>query len=287
MSRPPGNRGPGTIAVFVCKPEHPTRPSVGERRWGGARWVRTGHPRRRPARSGRGSPPTDGRRPPRVRTRPRARSAAAGCPAGRRCAGWCDASPLARAPCAAISGAAGLVSGACLILFFGLARPFSGEPSPWSWLGPANDLTSAVHAAALIPVALTLGDLGPGRSVRRWTTIGVSAMAAATILPRLLVASILPLTVQARLVTIAIVIMFCWMLASSVDHGSREQGDNACAGHPGARRGAGCRATSGIGRSTGGPRRRSVSMNRRLACLSVNSRDTAPFGLDLPRRARL
>ena len=52
------------------------------------------------------------------------------------------------APCAAISGAAGLVSGVCLILFFGLARPFSGEPSPWSWLGPANDLTSAVQAAA-------------------------------------------------------------------------------------------------------------------------------------------
>ena len=119
------------------------------------------------------------------------------------------------APCAAISGAAGLVSGVCLILFFGLARPFSGEPSPWSWLGPANDLTSAVQAAALIPVALTLRDLVPGRSVRRWTTIGVSAMAAATILPLLLVAGILPFAVQAPLVTLAIVIMFCWMLAIS------------------------------------------------------------------------
>lgn len=122
---------------------------------------------------------------------------------------------LRPAPCAAISGAAGLVSGACLILFFGLARPVSGEPSAWSWLGAANDLTSAVQAAALIPVALTLRDLVPGAGVRRWTTIGVSAMAAATILPLLLVAGLLPFAVQAPLVTLAIVVMFCWMFAIS------------------------------------------------------------------------
>jgi hypothetical protein len=119
------------------------------------------------------------------------------------------------ANCAAISGAAGLVSGACLILFFGLARPFSGEPSPWSWLGPANDLTSAVQAAALIPVALTLRDLVPGRSTRRWTTIAVSAMAAATILPLVLLVGLLPFAVQAPMVTLAIVIMFGWMFAIS------------------------------------------------------------------------
>ena len=99
--------------------------------------------------------------------------------------------------------------------FFGLARPFSGEPSPWSWLGPANDLTSAIQAAALIPVALTLRDLIPGPLIRRWTTVGVSAMAAATILPLVLVAGLLPFAVQAPLVTLAIVIMFCWMFAVS------------------------------------------------------------------------
>lgn len=119
------------------------------------------------------------------------------------------------ANCAAISGAAGLVSGVCLILFFGLARPFSGQPSPWSWLGPANDLTSAIQAAALIPVALTLRDLVPGSSIRRWTTIGVSAMTAATILPLALVSGLLPFAVQAPMVTVAIVIMFCWMFAIS------------------------------------------------------------------------
>lgn len=122
---------------------------------------------------------------------------------------------LRPARCAAVSGVAGLVSGVCLILFFGLARPFSGEPSPWSWLGPANDLTSAIQAAALIPVALTLRDLVPGRGIRRWTAIGVSAMTAATILPLLLVGGILPFAVQAPLVTLAIVIMFCWVFAIS------------------------------------------------------------------------
>jgi hypothetical protein len=102
-----------------------------------------------------------------------------------------------------------------LILFFGLARPFSGEPSAWSWLGPANDLTSAVQAAALIPVALTLRDLVAGRGVRTWTRVGVSAMTAATVLPLLLVAGLLPFAVQAPMVTLAIVIMFCWMFAIS------------------------------------------------------------------------
>ncbi len=116
---------------------------------------------------------------------------------------------------AAISGAAGLVSGVCLILFFGLARPFSGQPSPWSWLGPANDLTSAIQAAALIPVALALRDLVAGRGVRRWTRVGVTAMAVATILPIMLVAGLLPFAVQAPMVTFAIVIMFCWMFAIS------------------------------------------------------------------------
>ena len=122
---------------------------------------------------------------------------------------------LRPALCAAISGTAGLVSGLCLILFFGLARPFSGEPGPWSWLGPANDLTSAIQAVALIPVALTLRDLISGRNVRRWTTVGVSAMTAATILPLALVAGILPFAVQAPMVTVAIGIMFCWMFAIS------------------------------------------------------------------------
>jgi hypothetical protein len=116
---------------------------------------------------------------------------------------------------ALVSGVSGLTSGAFLILFFGIARPFSGQPSPWSWLGPANDLTSAVQAAALVPVALALRDLMPDETVRRWTVVGIVAMVAATVLPVLLVAGVVPFAVQAPLVTFFIAVMFCWLYAVS------------------------------------------------------------------------
>jgi deazaflavin-dependent oxidoreductase (nitroreductase family) len=116
---------------------------------------------------------------------------------------------------ALVSGISGLTSGAFLILFFGIARPFSGQPSPWSWLGPANDLTSAVQAAALVPVALALRGLMPDETVRRWTVVGIVAMAAATVLPVLLVTGVLPFAVQAPMVTFFIAVMFCWLYAVS------------------------------------------------------------------------
>ena len=123
---------------------------------------------------------------------------------------------------AVISGGAGLASGLFLILFFGVARPFSGEPSRWAWFGPANDLTSAVQAGALIPVALALRDLMPHRGVQRWTVIGVAAMGAATILPLLLVGGLMPFAIQAPLVTFVIAVMFCWLYA--VNRAGRRHG---------------------------------------------------------------
>jgi deazaflavin-dependent oxidoreductase (nitroreductase family) len=116
---------------------------------------------------------------------------------------------------ALVSGVAGLCSGMFLILFFAIARPFSGQPSAWSWLGPANDLTSALQAASLVPVALALRDLMPDEHVRRWTVIGVVAMGAAAVLPVLLVAGVLPFAVQAPLVTLFIAVMYCWLYAVS------------------------------------------------------------------------
>ena len=123
---------------------------------------------------------------------------------------------------AVISGGAGLASGLFLILFFGVARPFSGEPSRWAWFGPANDLTSALQAGALIPVALALRDLMPHRDVQRWTVIGVAAMGAATILPLLLVGGLMPFAIQAPLVTFVIAVMFCWLYA--VNRAGRRHG---------------------------------------------------------------
>ena len=110
------------------------------------------------------------------------------------------------------SGAAGFCSGASLVLFFALARPFDGQPSGWSWLGPTNDLTSALQAGALIPVAVALRDRLPDdRGVQRWTVVGVTAMGAATVLPVLLVVGVLPFPVQAPLVTFCIAVMYGWL----------------------------------------------------------------------------
>jgi deazaflavin-dependent oxidoreductase (nitroreductase family) len=116
---------------------------------------------------------------------------------------------------AVTSGVAGLISGGFLLLFFAFGRPVDGEPTPWSWFGPANDLTSAVQAFALVPVALALRDLMPDRQVQRWTRIGVVAMSAATALSVLLVVGVLPFPVQAPLVTFCFAIMFCWLFVVS------------------------------------------------------------------------
>jgi deazaflavin-dependent oxidoreductase (nitroreductase family) len=116
---------------------------------------------------------------------------------------------------AVTSGVAGLISGGFLILFFAFGRPVDGEPTPWSWFGPANDLTSALQAFGLVPVALAVRDLMPGRLVQRWTTIGVVAMSAATVLSVLLVVGVLPFAVQAPLVTFSFAVVFCWLFAIS------------------------------------------------------------------------
>jgi hypothetical protein len=121
--------------------------------------------------------------------------------------------PKGTARWALVSGGAGLVSGLCLALFYAVGQPFAAEPSRWSWFGPANDLSSAVQAAALIPVALSLNRLLPGRTVHRWTLIGVVAMAAATILPLLLLTGLIPFTVQTPLVIAAFALTYGWLFS--------------------------------------------------------------------------
>jgi deazaflavin-dependent oxidoreductase (nitroreductase family) len=116
---------------------------------------------------------------------------------------------------AVISGVAGLLSGGLLIAFFAVGRTANGELTSWAWLGPANDLTSAMQAFSLIPVALALQDLMPDRWVQRWTRVGVAAMSAATVLPVLLVVGVLPFPVQAPMVTFCFGVMYCWLFAIS------------------------------------------------------------------------
>ena len=115
---------------------------------------------------------------------------------------------------ALVSGAAGLIAGLTLILFFALAAPFDDEPSRWDWLGPANDLTGALQSAALVPVALALRRLMPEpRVVRGWTTVGVTAMVIGSGLGVALVLGLLPFAVQAPLVTFCVVLQFGWLFA--------------------------------------------------------------------------
>ena len=115
---------------------------------------------------------------------------------------------------ALVSGAAGLVAGLTLLLFFALAAPFDDVPSSWDWLGPTNDLTGALQSAALVPVALALLRSMPGsRVVRRWTRVGVPAMVVGSALGVALVVGLLPFPVQAPLVTSCIFLQFGWLFA--------------------------------------------------------------------------
>jgi hypothetical protein len=115
---------------------------------------------------------------------------------------------------ALVSGAAGLVAGLTLLLFFALAAPFDDVPSPWDWLGPANDLTGALQSAALVPVALALLRSMPESSVvRGWTRVGVPAMAVGSALGVALVLGLIPFAVQAPLVTFCIFVQFGWLFA--------------------------------------------------------------------------
>ena len=117
---------------------------------------------------------------------------------------------------ALVSGAAGLIAGLTLILFFALAAPFDDAPSRWDWLGPANDLTGALQSAALVPVALALLRLMPEPGgVRGWTTVGVAAMGIGSALGVALVLGLLPFAVQAPLVTFCIAVQFGWVFSIS------------------------------------------------------------------------
>jgi hypothetical protein len=83
-------------------------------------------------------------------------------------------------------------------------------------LGPVNDLTGAVQAGTLIPVAVAVRQLMPDDpGVDRWTAVGIPAMAGASVLPVLLVVQVLPFPVQAPMVTVCIVVMYGWVVAVS------------------------------------------------------------------------
>jgi hypothetical protein len=114
---------------------------------------------------------------------------------------------------AVLSGIAGLVANAFLILFFALSHPWTGGPSGYAWLGPANDVLVVVQFGALIPVAMAAhARLRLDRGV---TAAGVSAIAAVVVLQLALLAGLLAFEVQVLAVVVCLAVTFGWVLVAS------------------------------------------------------------------------
>jgi hypothetical protein len=115
---------------------------------------------------------------------------------------------------AVTSGVAGLVANALLILFYVLARPWSGQSSELAWLGQANDLVIVVQFAALVPVALAVHAALGGR-VGGFTATAVTAMMAAVVLQLALVGGLVAFDVEVYAVVVCFAVVFAWLLAVS------------------------------------------------------------------------
>jgi hypothetical protein len=123
---------------------------------------------------------------------------------------------------AVISGIAGFVANALLVLFFLLRRPFEPVQNSFGWLGTANDWVIVVQFLTLIPVAVALRRwLPPTRSVRVATVIAVAAMLAVAMLQLALIAGLLDFEVQVYAVVAAFLPVYAWVIiVSSVGHRS-------------------------------------------------------------------
>jgi hypothetical protein len=116
---------------------------------------------------------------------------------------------------AALSGVAGLVANALLILFFALYRPWAGESGEFAWLGPANDAAVVVQFAALVPVALATHVALAGRVGRGLTAAAVAAMVFVAVLQLALLADLLAFEVQVWAVLVCLAVVFGWVLTVS------------------------------------------------------------------------
>jgi len=116
---------------------------------------------------------------------------------------------------AVLSGIAGLVANALLILFFVLSRPWGGEGTAFAWLGPVNDAAIVVQFAALVPVALAVHAALAGRLGRGVTAAGVTAMVLIVVLQLALLAGLLAFDVQVWAVIACLLVSFGWVLVAS------------------------------------------------------------------------
>jgi hypothetical protein len=118
------------------------------------------------------------------------------------------------AVCALLSGITGIVANVSLAGFFALAGPW-GDPAGgrWSWLGPANDVTGAISMATLIPVVLYLGRRVPSNRLLQVLAGGsVLAMGALALVAPLMLAGVVPLTVQFVVAGLGLPVIFGWLV---------------------------------------------------------------------------
>ncbi len=115
-----------------------------------------------------------------------------------------------------ISGSTGIAANVVLVLFFAVAKPFSGSVGGYGWLGTLNDAMIAIQFAASIPlVGVARSWLPPTPAVRVAGWAGVLGMAATVVLQLLLVAGLVSFDVQVLLLIPALLLVFGWVLAAS------------------------------------------------------------------------
>ena len=108
------------------------------------------------------------------------------------------------------SGLIGIVGNVYLVLFYLVAKPWQ-PGSVGGGYGTINDWLAALQLVLLIPVVVWLGQQTQiEKGSRRWSGIALAASIAATLLQLLLVTGVLPFVIQFGLVSVCIVLLYCW-----------------------------------------------------------------------------
>jgi hypothetical protein len=108
------------------------------------------------------------------------------------------------------SGLIGIVGNVYLVLFYLVAKPWQ-PGSVGGGYGTINDWLAALQLVLLIPVVVWLGRLTRiEKWPRRWTGIALAASIAAVVLQLLLLTGALPFAIQFGLMSVCIVLLYCW-----------------------------------------------------------------------------
>jgi hypothetical protein len=108
------------------------------------------------------------------------------------------------------SGLIGIVGNVYLVLFYLTAKPWQ-PGSVGGGYGTINDWLAALQLVLLIPVVVWLGRLTRiEKWPRRWTGIALAASIAAVVLQLMLLTGALPFAIQFGLMSVCIVLLYCW-----------------------------------------------------------------------------